>query len=314
MNKVDRISREQVQKLFNLPLLDLLQEATELHRKYFPERKIYLNTLISYKTGACFEDCAYCAQSSRYNSKIEAVGYIKEKEILAQAEKAKAQGSSRVCISASWKEVSEGKHFETILSAGRKIREMGLDVCATLGFVSVEQLKKLMDNGFSAYNHNVDTSESFYPNIITTRNYIDRLKTLQRIQKTGLNCCSGGIIGMGESENDRIDMLHVLANREKALFTFPINVLVPIPGTPLESMPPIEIWELLRIIAVGRILMPQTRICLAAGRVQMNDEALALSYMAGANAVFAGEKLLTTENTDIDKDLQLFNKLGLKIG
>ena len=314
MNKTNFILRERVQEIFNRSLFDLLQEASSLHRKYFPEGKLYLNTLISFKTGACTEDCAYCAQSSRYNTKIDIIGYISEKDILDQAVKAKAEGVSRVCISASWRKVPDDKYFETILSAGRKIREMGLDVCATLGTISTVQIIKLEENGFSAYNHNVDTSENFYPNIITTRNYSERLETLQRIQNAGMNCCSGGIIGMGESEDDRIDMLHVLANREKSLFTFPINVLVPIPGTPLENMPLVEIWELLRIIAVGRILMPQTRICLAAGRTQMSDEALALCYLAGANAVFAGDKLLTTDNIKSDIDLQLFNKLGLKIG
>lgn len=311
MKKSDAFSRDIVAEWFSMPMHILLREASAIHQKSFPDGEIYLNTLVSYKTGGCGEDCAYCAQSSRHIENPEKAVFLSEEEILEEARLAKDSGVGRICISASWRKIPDNDEFETILSAGRKIRAMGLDVCATLGTVSESQLLKMQDAGFSAYNHNVDTSENYYPKIITTRTYSERLETLKRVQKSGMHCCSGGIIGLGENIDDRIDMLHVLANREDPLFTVPFNVLIPIPGTPLENVEPIEFWDLLRVISVARIIMPKTRICLAAGRAEMTDEQQALCFMAGVNAVFAGEKLLTTQNSDPEKDKSVFEKLGV---
>jgi biotin synthase len=313
MRKSEFISRNDVAEWFRKPLHELLRVASETHKKNFPEGEVLLNTLVSYKTGGCGEDCAYCAQSSRHIENPQKAVFLSEEEILEEARLAKESGAGRVCISASWRKVPDNDEFEMILSAGRKIRAMGLEVCATLGTISESQVLKMQDAGFSAYNHNVDTSENYYPKIITTRTYSERLETLKRVQHSGMHCCSGGIIGLGENIDDRIDMLHALANREEPLFTVPLNVLVPIPGTPLENVEPIEFWDLLRVISVARIIMPKTRICLAAGRAEMSDEQQVLCFMAGVNAVFAGEKLLTTQNNNLDKDKSVFEKLGLII-
>ncbi|MBN2729924.1 MAG: biotin synthase BioB [Bacteroidales bacterium] len=313
MRKSDFVLRNDVAEWFSKPLHELLRLASATHKKYFPDGEIFLNTLVSYKTGGCGEDCAYCAQSSRHIENSQKAVFLSEEEILEEARLAKESGAGRVCISASWRKVPNNEEFEIVLSAGRKIRAMGLDVCATLGTISESQLLQMQDAGFSAYNHNVDTGENYYPKIITTRTYSERLETLKRVQSSGMHCCSGGIIGLGESLDDRIDMLHVLADREEPLFTVPLNVLVPIPETPLENVEPIEFWDLLRVISVARIIMPKTRICLAAGRAEMTDEQQVLCFMAGVNAVFAGEKLLTTQNNNLYKDKSVFEKLGLII-
>lgn len=313
MKKSDFLSRNDVAEWFGKPLQELLRVASETHKKNFPEGEIFLNTLVSYKTGGCGEDCAYCAQSSRHIENPQKAIFLSEDEILEEARLAKEGGAGRVCISASWRKVPDNDEFEIVLSAGRKIRAMGLDVCATLGTISESQVLKMQDAGFSAYNHNIDTGENYYPKIITTRTYSERLETLKRVQHSSMHCCSGGIIGLGETIDDRIDMLHALADREQPLFTVPLNVLVPIPGTPLENVEPIEFWDLLRVISVARIIMPKTRICLAAGRAEMTDEQQVLCFMAGVNAVFAGEKLLTIQNIDPEKDKSVFEKLGLII-
>ncbi|PLW94042.1 MAG: biotin synthase BioB [Marinilabiliales bacterium] len=312
MKKSDFIERSVIKEVYEKPLFSLIREATIVHKSSFPEKELFVNTLISYKTGGCGEDCAYCAQSSRNRKNPMKAVYLSADDIIEEAGEAKKSGAGRVCISASWRRVPDNEEFEMILAAGERIREMGLEVCATLGTISDLQLKRIQDAGFSAYNHNLDTSEKYYHEIISTRTYAERLDTILRVQNSGMNCCSGGIIGMGESHDDRIDMLHALADREIPLFTVPLNVLVPIPGTPLENVEPIGFWDLLRVIATARIIMPESRICLAAGRTDMTEEQQTLCFMVGVNAVFAGDKLLTTENTDLTKDKKLFEKLDLK--
>ncbi len=304
-------SRSQIAHLYHSPLLELIAQASQIHKDEQGFRMMHLNTLISFKTGGCSEDCAYCAQSARYNTHIGSSNYLSEQEIMKQAEEAALSGSKRICISASWKRVPDNEQFEIILEAGRKIRKMGLQVCATLGTVSRTQIQQLKNAGFTAYNHNVDTSENFYPEIITTRTYAERVEMLRTLQDEDMGCCSGGIIGLGESEDDRIDMLHVLYGLEKPLFTFPINTLVAVPGTPMADRPEVPLWDLLRVIATARILMPSTRICLAAGRRTLSEEAQTLCFLAGANSFFIGDKLLTTDNAKPANDKLLLETLGL---
>lgn len=310
--KTHNYCREEVASIYEKPLLELISEASAVHKAHQGYEKMHLNTLISYKTGGCSEDCAYCSQSSRYQTHVGKAQYLSREEMLSEARNATANGATRVCLSASWKNVPENEAFELILETGREIRSMGLQVCATLGTLNRQQIQRLKEAGFTAFNHNVDTSENFYPQIITTRNYQSRVEMLKLLQEEGMGCCSGGIIGMGESHDDRIDMLHTLASLPEPLFTFPINTLVPVPGTPLGDRPPVKLWDLLRVIATARILMPHTRICLAAGRLSLGEEGQALCFLAGANSFFVGDKLLTTANVKPGSDAELLEALNLK--
>lgn len=302
----------EIKEIYNTPLLELIYRAASIHRQFHEADKINLNTLISIKTGACVEDCAYCSQSARYNTDVEPQPLMKLDKVLEEARRAKANGVPRVCLSASWRSVPAGKDFENVLEMIQKVREMGMKVCCTLGMISTEQAKILANAGISAYNHNLDTSEAFYDEIITTRTYKDRLNTLNNLQEAGVSYCSGGIIGMGETVDDRISMIHTLATMKTHPYTVPLNILIPISGTPLENKPCVPVWDMIRLIATTRIVMPKTVICLAAGRVYMNDEAQALCFMAGANSIFIGDKLLTTENPDCNHDVRLLDILGLK--
>jgi biotin synthase len=305
-------TKQQVSEIFHLPLLELVYKASEMHRKYHDASKIKVSQLISIKTGACVEDCAYCAQSSRYNTSVQPHKTLSLKEVLAEAANSKCNGVERVCLSASWRDIPDGKQFDELLEMITKVKETGLSVCCTTGMVNKEQAEKLAKAGITAYNHNLDTSDEFYSQIITTRTYDERLDTIDRLIDAGVQHCTGGIIGLGESEDDRIAMIHKLATLKKHPYTVPLNTLVPIPGTPLEDKPLLKSWEMIRMIATVRMVMPQSMICLAAGRKQMTDEGQALCFMAGANSIFVGTKLLTTPNPELEDDMELLKKLGLK--
>lgn len=307
-------SFSEIEKIYNQGLLELISSASAIHKTIHSFKSIHLNTLISYKTGGCGEDCAYCAQSSRYSTHISAkTSYLNSDQVIEEAAKAKSQGAERVCISASWRTIPSLDKLNEITELGKSIRKMGLNVCCTLGMVNEEQIIKLKDAGFTAFNHNLDTSERYYPEIVTTRKYGDRLKTLQLLQENDMPYCSGGIIGMGENVNDRLEMLLTLANQPKHPYSLPLNMLVPVQGTPLEHLPAVAHWDMVKLIATARIIMPQTIICLAAGRQFLNDESQALCFLAGANSIFTGEKLLTTENINPEKDKNLLQTLGLTI-
>lgn len=302
----------EIKKLYYQPLLELIYKAAKVHREYHNSLKMKISILISVKTGACVEDCAYCAQSSRYKTHVTLHKSMTVQEVLNEASDAKAKGVERVCLSASWREIPEGKAFGELLEIIEGVKNMGMSVCCTMGMLSEKQSEKLAEAGITAYNHNLDTSDEFYPNIISTRSYNERINTINRLIDAGVQHCTGGIIGMGESEDDRISMIHKLATLRKHPYTVPLNMLVPVEGTPLEKQEPVDIFEMLRMIATVRTVMPESKICLAAGRKQMSDEGQALCFLAGANSIFVGTKLLTTPNPEIESDLKLLKKLGLQ--
>ncbi|MDD5571482.1 MAG: biotin synthase BioB [Bacteroidales bacterium] len=303
---------EKVREIYNKPLLKLVYEAATVHRRFHDSGKIKISTLISVKTGECIEDCAYCAQSVHYDTGIKPQEILTVAEVVEKAIKAKESGATRVCLSTSWRNAEGDENIENIIEMAEGVRKLGMDVCCTLGMINKENVAKLLKAGITGYNHNLDTSRNFYPEIITTRTYDDRLETINNLIDAGMPYCSGGIIGMGESNEDRISLLHTVASQKKHPFNFPVNALVPVKGTPLENQPLVSVWEIVRIIAAARILMPETNISLAAGRINMTEEAQALCFLAGANSVFIGEKLLTTANTKIEDDVRLFEVLGLK--
>ncbi len=305
-------TKQQVSEIFHLPLLELVYKASEMHRKYHDASKIKISQLISIKTGACVEDCAYCAQSSRYKTTVQPHKTLSLKEVLEEAANSKSCGVERVCLSASWRDIPDGKQFDELLEMITQVKEMGLSVCCTTGMMNKEQAEKLAKAGITAYNHNLDTSDEFYFQIITTRTYDERLDTIDRLIDAGVQHCTGGIIGLGESEDDRIAMIHKLATLKKHPYTVPLNTLVPIPGTPLEDKALLQSWEMIRMIATVRMVMPKSMICLAAGRKQMTAEGQALCFLAGANSIFVGTKLLTTPNPELEDDLELLKNLGLE--
>ncbi|HEU4839435.1 MAG TPA: biotin synthase BioB [Micavibrio sp.] len=298
--------------LYRKPLLDLVFEAADVHRKHHDQNEMQLCTLLSIKTGGCVEDCKYCSQSIHNNAELDKELLLKTDEVLAQAKAAKDSGSTRFCMGAAWREVKDGRAFDRVLDMVRGVSQMGMEACCTLGMLTEEQAKKLKEAGLTAYNHNLDTSEEFYDKIITTRTYQDRLDTIENVAKAGISLCCGGILGLGESEDDRISLLHRLANLDPQPESVPINMLVPISGTPLEGQEPLDIFEWIRCVAVARILMPKAMVRLSAGRLEISKEAQALAFLAGANAIFTGEKLLTTPNPEIDTDSGLLKELGLK--
>jgi biotin synthase len=305
-------TKQQVSEIFHLPLLELVYIASVMHRKYHDASKIKISQLISIKTGACIEDCAYCAQSSRYKTSVQPHRTLSLTEVLKEAANSKSAGVERVCLSASWRDVPDGKQFDELLEMIAKVQQMGLSVCCTTGMVNKEQAEMLASAGIIAYNHNLDTSDEFYSQIITTRSYEDRLNTIEKLIDSGVQHCTGGIIGLGESEEDRISMIQKLASLKKHPYTVPLNTLVPIPGTPLADKPLLQSWEMIRMIATVRMVMPKSMICLAAGRKQMTAEGQALCFLAGANSIFVGTKLLTTPNPEIDDDMELIERLGLE--
>ncbi|WMC19709.1 MAG: biotin synthase BioB [Enterobacteriaceae bacterium PC38] len=303
---------KKTQKLFNTPLLELIFLAQNIHRKNFKPNTIQISTLLSIKTGACPEDCKYCPQSSRYKTNLKKERLIKINKILDAAIKAKKNGATRFCMGAAWKNPKE-RDMPYLNKIIKTVKKIGLETCMTLGSLNEKQAKILYNSGLDYYNHNIDTSPEYYKKIITTRNYQDRLNTIKNIRKTGIKVCSGGIIGLGENIKDRMILLMQLANMKIPPESIPINMLVKVSGTPLEKNKDIDPFEFIKIIAIARIMIPKSYIRLSAGRENMNEQTQAMCFMAGANSIFYGCKLLTTPNPNEDKDLKLLNKLGLKI-
>jgi biotin synthase len=304
-------TRDEVKALYDQPLLPLLDEARRVHRQHHPDNEVQLCTLLSVKTGGCPEDCAYCPQSSHYETNVEPEKMLDVESVIASAKRAKELGSTRFCMGAAWREVKEGPAFDKVVAMVKGVKDLGLEACVTLGMLDESQAKRLADAGLDAYNHNLDTSRRHYKSIITTRTYDDRLRTLENVRKAGITVCSGGIIGMGETDDDRCEMLRTLANLEPQPESVPINTLVAIEGTPLAHAKPVDPLDLVRMIAVARILMPNSRVRLSAGRESLTREAQMLCMLAGANSIFYGEKLLTTPNPDADEDLALIRDAGL---
>jgi len=304
-------TKEEVLELYNKPLLELVFEAAKTHHSNHNPREVQVSTLVSIKTGGCSEDCGYCPQSSRYHTDVEKNDLMSVQTVKAQALRAKSSGSSRVCMGAAWRNVKEGEDFDQVLEMVRTVRNLDMEVCCTLGMLSEDQARRLSDAGLYAYNHNIDTSEEHYKEVISTRGYEDRIETIGNARKAGLSVCSGGIIGMGESTEDRAAMLITLSQLNPYPESVPINALVAVEGTPMEDQKQIPIWDMVRMVATTRIVLPKTTVRLSAGRTQMTDEGQALCFMAGAGSIFAGDKLLTTPNPDINKDMELFSILGL---
>lgn len=303
--------RAEVEALFALPFNDLIFHAQTVHRKWFDPNEVQKSTLLSIKTGGCAEDCAYCSQSAKYDTGLSASKMMEVQKVIAGARRAKEAGSSRYCMGAAWREPKD-RDMNAIVAMIEGVRALGMETCMTLGMLSPEQTIRLKDAGLDYYNHNVDTSEEFYPSIITTRTYQDRIDTLERVREAGINVCSGGILGLGEERGDRAGMLMTLANLTEHPQSVPINMLIPIEGTPLGDNAQIEAIEFVRTIAVARIMMPKSIVRLSAGREWMSDETQALCFLAGANSVFMGEELLTTKNPALEKDEKMFDTLGLK--
>lgn len=307
-------SKHEVYKIFNMPLMSLLHESSKIHRQNFDPLHIQKSTLISIKTGGCPENCGYCSQSQHNKTFVKPTKQLGNEEILKAAKLAKMKGSTRFCMGAAWRGVGNKKSFERLLDVVKEIDKMGMEVCTTLGMIDVNQAKKLKDAGLTAYNHNLDTSRDYYPKIITTRSYDDRLKTLDAVRGVGLHVCTGGIFGLGETVEDRIDLLHTLCTLPGHPESVPINTLVPIKGTPVgDKMQGNKVdWEeILRIVASARILMPKSRIRLSAGRKDYSESEQTLMFMAGANSIFSGDNLLTTPNNAMDEDEKLFDKIGV---
>ena len=302
---------QEIKTIYQTPLLELVFRAASLHRKYNDTAEVQVCTLLSIKTGGCSEDCAYCPQASRYDTGVDVQALLKKEDVLSYAQKAKDAGSTRFCMGAAWREVRDNRDFDRVLEMVKGVNEMGMEVCCTLGMLTAEQAQKLADAGLYAYNHNLDTSKKHYSEIITTRTYNDRLQTLDNVRKAGVSVCCGGIIGLGETHEDRIQMLHTLSTLPEHPESVPINALVPIPGTPLENNKKADIWDMVRMIATARILMPKAMVRLSAGRTEMSIAEQALCFMAGANSIFAGDKLLTTPNPSFDEDNAMFQLLGL---
>ncbi|MGB6076710.1 MAG: biotin synthase BioB, partial [Candidatus Acidiferrales bacterium] len=297
---------------FNAPLPELIFQAQLVHREFHQPEEVQLCRLLSIKTGACPEDCAYCSQSAHYKTGVARQKLMDSADVLESAKRAKADGATRFCMGAAWRDVPEGKEFDSVLEMVRGVAALNLEVCCTLGMLTDTQASRLKQAGLTAYNHNLDTSPEFYGHIITTRVYEDRLQTIARVRKAGITVCCGGILGLGESEEDRIGLLHQLAILDPHPESVPINVLARIEGTPLAGAPELDPMVMVRAIATARILMPASRVRLSGGRHKLSREAIALCFLAGANSIFTGEKLLTTPNPSIDQDKALLDDLGMK--
>lgn len=307
-------TKEELLEIYNRPLLDLVYEAATVHRQWHNPQEVQISTLLSVKTGGCPEDCSYCGQAARYHTDIKVQALLPTETVLAHAKKAKDSGSSRFCMAAAWREVRDNRDFDRIIEMVQGVNEMGLEVCCTLGMLTEDQANRLHQAGLYAYNHNLDTSEEFYDEIISTRKFDNRIETIKNVRKAGITVCSGGIIGLGEKAEDRISMLRTLANMEKHPESVPINALARVAGTPLEHLPKIDVWEMVRMIATARIVLPSSMVRLSAGRIEMNEEEQAWCFMAGANSIFTGERqtLLVTPNPAVDEDMQMLKNLGLK--
>jgi biotin synthase len=302
---------QEIKEIYDTPLLELIFKAASVHRHHNDTGEVQVCTLLSIKTGGCPEDCAYCPQAARYNTGVDVQALMKKEEVLAYAAKAKTAGSTRFCMGAAWREVRDNKDFDRVLDMVKGVNEMGMEVCCTLGMLTEDQAKKLADAGLHAYNHNLDTSSEYYGEIIHTRTYDDRLQTLEHVRKAGVTVCCGGIIGLGETHEDRIKMLYTLSTMPEHPESVPINALVPVAGTPLANNQKVDVWDMIRMIATARILMPQAMVRLSAGRNDLSVSEQALCFLAGANSIFAGEKLLTTPNPSFDEDHAMFQLLGL---
>lgn len=305
-------TRDEIRSLYNLPLPELIFRAQLTHREFHKPDQVQLCRLLSIKTGGCPEDCAYCPQSAHYETGVARKGLPDASDVVEAANQAKSEGATRFCMGAAWRQAPQGREFETVLEMVRRVSALDLEVCCTLGMLTREQALQLKQAGLTAYNHNLDTSPEFYRSIITTRVYADRLQTLAHVREAGITVCCGGILGMGETEEDRIGLLQQLANLDPHPESVPINRLVRAEGTPLEHAEEIDTHAMVRAIATARIIMPKSRVRLAAGRRQMSTEAVTLCLLAGANSIFTGEKLLTTPNPAADQDRLLLENLGMK--
>lgn len=306
-------SKQEIQAIYSTPLLELVYNAASVHRQHHDPSKIQLCTLMNIKTGGCSEDCKYCSQSSRYSTPTKASRLVDIEPVLEAARKAKENGSTRFCMGAAWRDLAGRKRgFERILEMVREVRGMGMEVCTTLGMLSPEQAKQLKEAGLTAYNHNLDTSREFYPQVITTRSYDERLDTIAAVRDAGISVCSGGILGLGESAEDRVGLIYEVSNMPEHPESFPVNALVPIEGTPMESNEPVSAHTLIRTIATARIVLPTTIIRLAAGRQTLSEPEQAMCFMAGANAVFTGEQMLTTPCSPWDEDKAMMGRWGLE--
>ncbi|MBL7734563.1 MAG: biotin synthase BioB [Chitinophagaceae bacterium] len=303
---------EEIYEIYNQPVLELVYRAAHIHRQYNDTGEVQVCTLLSIKTGGCTEDCAYCPQAARYHTGVNVQALMKKDEVLEYAQKAKDAGSTRFCMGAAWREVRDNRDFDKVIEMVKGVNELGMEVCCTLGMLNEYQAARLAEAGLYAYNHNLDTSSEYYDEIITTRTYDDRLQTLENVRKAGVSVCCGGIIGLGEKKEDRMKMLHTLCTMPEHPESVPINALVPVQGTPLADRPRVDIWDMVRMIATARILMPASMVRLSAGRAEMSVAEQAFCFMAGANSIFAGEKLLTTPNPSFDDDMAMFDLLGLK--
>jgi len=304
-------SIEKLVELYNSPMMDLMYKAATVHRENHNPNEIQMSSLISIKTGGCSEDCGYCPQAARYNTELEVKPMMSVAEVIGLAKNAKQNGSARVCMGAAWREVRDNRDFDKVVEMVQEINGMDMEVCATLGMINEQQAERLKKAGLYAYNHNLDSSKEFYKDIISTREYDQRLETINNARQAGISVCSGGIIGMGEKVEDRLGMLMTYVHMEQPPESLPINALVAVKGTPLEKQTPIPIWDMVRMIATSRILFPETIVRLSAGRTEMSQEAQAMCFFVGANSVFAGDKLLTTPNPEFNSDQALFSLLGM---
>jgi biotin synthase len=303
----------ELEKLYHQSLFDLISQSRAVHLQQWHGEEIQRCSLLSIKTGGCSEDCAYCAQSAHYSTGLEREELLSEESVLAAAKNARSRGATRFCMGAAWRGVHDGsKKFDRVLEIVREVSQLGMEVCVTLGEIGPLEARKLKAAGVTAYNHNINTSREFYPEIVTTHTFQNRLDTIAAVQQSGMSVCCGGIIGMGESEADRLRMLEVLSNFDPPPDSVPINCLMPMPGTPLAEQPPVDIFELVRLIAVTRIALPKARVRLAAGRTRISREGQALCFFAGANSIFYGDKLLTAKNPAADEDVSLLRDLGLR--
>jgi biotin synthase len=305
-------TKEEIAEIYHSPLLDLVYRAATIHRENKDYSEVQISSLLSIKTGGCPEDCSYCPQAARYQTDLEVQALMSVEQVTDAAKKAKNAGASRLCMGAAWREVRDNRDFDKVIEMVSSVNALNMEVCCTLGMLTESQAQRLADAGLYAYNHNLDTSEEDYKRIITTRTYDDRLNTIDNVRKAKLTVCSGGIIGLGESVEDRISMLKTLSTMSKHPESVPVNALVPVKGTPLADQPRVSVWEMVRMIATARIIMPKTVVRLSAGRTEMSMTDQAFCFMAGANSIFAGDKLLTTPNPSFNEDMQMFELLGLK--
>ncbi|MFT5860700.1 MAG: biotin synthase [Flavobacteriaceae bacterium] len=304
-------TKEALLELYNKPLLELVFEAATIHRQFHDPREVQMSSLLSIKTGGCPEDCGYCPQAARYHTDVDAHKLMAVETVIEQAKNAKENGSSRLCMGAAWREVRDNKDFDNVIEMVQAVNDLDMEVCCTLGMLSEDQAKRLKNAGLFAYNHNLDTSKDYYDDVISTREYEDRLNTIGNARKAGITVCSGGIIGMGEGIEDRVGLLMSYMEMENPPESIPINALVAVEGTPMADQKPIEQWEMIRMVATTRIAFPKSIVRLSAGRTKMSLEGQAMCFMAGAGSIFAGDKLLTTPNPEYNEDMEMFEILGL---